>query len=455
MEEVTLQQILDARESRAARQQALLEEYGRTLLCFTMNIPGPVKVSAQIRRAFGLAEQMLLDSLKSEGIGVLYQQSHTPLTGCEGFYVTDAAPRQVKLLCAALEDSFPAGRLLDLDVISAEGCHISRESLGLPPRKCLLCDEDAKVCGRSRNHSVALLQAETHRLLEDFLDSHDARRIAAFAQKALLYEVCVTPKPGLVDRLGSGSHKDMDIFTFLSSTAALAGYFQDCALAGIRTRKQAPAETFRMLRALGRTAEARMYEATGGINTHKGAIFTLGILCGAAGCVGTDPAAISEQCKNMLQGLTRQDFAGITLENAKTAGEKLYAKYGITGIRGQAEAGFPAVMQVGLPLLQAALEEGISLNDAGCAVLLHLIACSDDTTLIARSDRDRQLAIRQQLRRLLQEDPFPDPAAAAVLDEQFTEKGLSCGGSADLLAATFFLHFAETGQIPQTAPSFF
>lgn len=450
MKEVTLQQILDAREARVARQQALLQKYGGSLICFTMNIPGPVKCTPAVRDAFALAEQMLLDSLKSEGIGILYQEAHTPPSGCEGFYVADATPRQLKHLCVSLEDSFPAGRLLDLDVICADGAHISRESLGLLPRKCLLCDEDAKLCGRSRSHSVAQLQAETWRLLDEFLDTHEARRIAALAQKALLYEVCVTPKPGLVDRSGSGSHKDMDIFTFLSSTAALAGYFEDCALAGRRTRTQAPAETFRLLRALGRTAEARMYEATGGVNTHKGAIFTLGILCGAVGRVGTEPSAVSDQCKAMLRGLTAQDFAGITPENAKTIGQRLYAQHGITGIRGQAEAGFPAVVQVGLPLLQAALEEGLSLNDAGCAVLLHLIACTDDTTLIARSDRATQLAIRQQLRALLQEDPFPDPAAAAVLDEQFTEKGLSCGGSADLLAATFFLHFAETGENPQT-----
>lgn len=455
MEEVTLQQILDARETRAARQQALLQEYGSALICFTMNIPGPVKSTPRIRRAFALAEQMLLDSLEREGIGLLHRESHRPATGCEGFYAANGAPRRLKQLCAALEDSFPAGRLLDLDVICADGAHISRECLELRPRKCLLCGNDAKVCGRSRSHSIEQLQAETCRLLDEFLNTYDARQIASLAQKALLYEVCVTPKPGLVDRCGSGSHKDMDIFTFLSSAAALSGYFQDCALAGIRTREQSPEETFRLLRALGRTAEAQMYRSTAGINTHKGAIFTLGILCGAVGRAGADPAAVSEQCKAMLQGLTRQDFAGITIENAQTAGQKLYAQYGITGIRGQAEAGFPAVLQVGLPLLQAALEEGLSLNDASCAVLLHLIACTDDTTLIARSDRATQLAIRQQLRALLQEDPFPDPAAVAALDEQFTEKGLSCGGSADLLAATFFLHFAETAQNPQTELAFF
>lgn len=447
MEQVTLQQVLDAREARAATQQTLLQKYAAPLICLTMNIPGPVKNSDLIRRAFGLGQQMLLDSLKSEGIALLHAQTQEPATGCESFYVLRCNPQRLKQLCVGLEDSFPAGRLFDLDVIGLDGSHTSRESLGLPPRKCLLCDQDAKVCGRSRAHSVEALQEKTWQLLTDLLNRHEARRIGTLAQKALLYEVCATPKPGLVDRLSSGSHKDMDIFTFLSSTAALGGYFEDCALAGIQTRDAAPESTFARLRALGRVAEQQMYQATDGVNTHKGAIFTLGILCGAVGRTGTDPAAVSQQCREMLRGLTAQDFSHTTAENAQTAGQKLYAQYGITGIRGQAEGGFPAVLQVGLPLLRTALEEGLSLNDAGCAVLLHLIACTDDTTLIGRSDRPTQLAIRRQLSELLQEDPFPHPHAIAVLDEQFSEKGLSCGGSADLLAATYFLHFASSQQI--------
>ena len=455
MAEVTLQQILDAREARASRQQALLDAHGGTLICFTMNIPGPVKTSPGIIQTFHLGQQMLLDSLKSEGISLLHQEASTPATGCEGFYICDSTPQKLKQLCVGLEDSTAAGRLFDLDVICPDGTHISRQALGFSPRKCLLCDQEAKLCGRNRSHSLAQLQEKTQQLIDSFLTRQYARHIGALAQKALLYEACATPKPGLVDRANSGSHKDMDIFTFLSSAAGLGSYFEDCAMVGIRNRQASPETVFPLLRALGRIAEQRMYCWTDGINTHKGAIFTLGILCGAVGSAGTDPATVSSYCKKMLQGLTRQDLSPVTCENAATAGQQLYVQHGITGIRGQAEAGFPAVFQVGLPLLQAALAEGLSLNDAGCAVLLHLIACTDDTTLIRRSDRPTQLAIRRELAALLQSDPFPAPDAIRALDEQFTEKGLSCGGSADLLAATYFLYFAQTGQFPQTEPPIF
>ena len=143
----------------------------------------------------------------------------------------------------------------------------------------------------------------------------------------------------------------------------------------------------------------------------------------------------------MTQGLVAQDFAGITLENAKTAGERFYAQYGITGVRGQAEAGYPAIRDIGLPILHQGLQQGLSLNHAGCAALLHLLTAIDDTNLIHRSNRQTQLEIKAQIASLLNETPFPSLEKLAQLDEAFIQKNLSPGGSADLLAATYFLFF--------------
>ena len=145
----------------------------------------------------------------------------------------------------------------------------------------------------------------------------------------------------------------------------------------------------------------------------------------------------------MTAGLTAHDFAGITLENAKTAGERIYAAYGITGVRGQAEAGFPAVLEVGLPILRQGLSKGLSFNDAGCVTLLHLIAATDDTNLIHRSNRQTQLEISKRIAAMLRDNPFPAMETILELDKEFIRKNLSPGGSADLLAVTYFLFFLK------------
>jgi len=440
--EATLQQILDAREQRCARQRSLLHRYRMPLICFTMNIAGPEKCSPLILRGFRLGLSRLEAQLKAAAFPIAHFEQEESITGCQAFYVVDAPAVTLKQLTCEIEDMDPVGRLFDMDVLDTDARKIQRQALGLPSRRCLLCREDALVCGRSRAHSVQALQAETTRLLKQALDQEDAQAIGSLAVKSLLYEVCVTPKPGLVDRTNSGSHRDMDIFTFLDSACALIPYFRHCAEIGIHTRILPEKETFRQLRLAGKLAELEMLRATGCVNTHKGAIFTLGLLCGAAGRLeNRSPAAVCAACAAMTQGILAEDFQSITPETAKTAGQRLYALHGITGIRGQAEQGFPAVLEAGLPALKKGIEAGLSVNDAGCGALLAILATATDTNLIARSDLQTQQQIQSQIAAMLQDTPFPEKTALEALDKEFIQKNLSAGGSADLLAASYFLYF--------------
>lgn len=434
--EVSLSKILAAREQRVQRQAQLLRQYGMSLVCFTMNIAGPVKNSPLITQGFRLGQKMLADRFVPE-----YEEEVIDATGCTGYYVIDGDPKTIKLQVAQIEDSLPVGRLFDMDVIAPDG-KISREQIGLPDRKCLLCDNDARVCGRSRAHSVEALQAETKRLLEQALWEQKAADIGSKAVYALICEVHTTPKPGLVDRSNTGSHKDMDMRMFLASAEALGPYLTACARIGMETAALPPAETFARLRAEGLAAEQVMYKETAGVNTHKGAVFTMGLLCGAAGRTESrEPEKLLEEVQAMTAGLTARDFAGITAENAETAGQQLYVQHGITGIRGQAEAGFPAVRNVGLPVLKQGLARGLDLNDAGCAALLHLLCAATDTNMIARSDVATAKAVTEQVAAILANTPYPDRSVLEQLDREFIEKNLSPGGSADLLAATYFLYF--------------
>ena len=434
----TLTEILDAREQRVQRQKELLGQYGKNLICFTMNIPGPVKDSPLIREGFRLGDKQLSAQLAGSGIGVVYRETDFAPTGPTGFYVVDADGVTLKKLTCEVEDFSPVARLFDMDVLAPGGSKLSREQLGFAPRKCLICNEDALVCGRSRAHSVEQLQEKTNALLQTAINEEFAQKTAATAVQSLLWEVCTTPKPGLVDCQNSGSHKDMDIFTFTASAATLQPYFMDCARIGLETSTLPPEETFAKLRFPGKLAEQTMYETTGGVNTHKGAIFSLGILCAAAGrTLSRDTDTLLSQCAQMTSGICARE-----LGEGSTNGQALYQTYGIRGIRGQAEAGFPAA-KTGLGVLEGGLLKGCSIDRAGCAALLHILLCAGDSNLLWRGGAEVYETTLTHVRSLLREEPYPDQAALEELDALFTRKNLSPGGSADLLAMVYFLYLTK------------
>ena len=436
---VTLTEILDAREKRAMRQKELLAEYQKPIVSFTMNIPGPVKLDRDVSIGFFVGCRLLRDALAGK---ILHAEEHRKETGCEAFFVVDLPANQLKELTVDLEDGDSVGRLFDMDVLDVDGHAISRETLGYPRRGCLICMEDAVVCARSRAHSVEELRDRTDFLLYLAARQHMAEYIAVRAYLALLQEVKTTPKPGLVDRRNSGSHKDMDMRHFFASANALRPFFCRFAEKGYLTRDMDATETFRQIRSIGMEAETAMLEATHGVNTHKGAIFTMGLMCAACGRLGPDnwqAENILAEVAKMTAGVVENDFVGITAENAKTPGEKLYISYGITGIRGQAEAGFPAILNKGLPVLKEGLAQGLTLNDAGAAALLHLLTVTEDTNIIHRSDVQTLKDVQAQVSAILQDTPYPEMAVLENLDQQFIEKNLSPGGTADLLAVTYFL----------------
>ena len=443
--EVTLPEMLEARERRAARQQVLLSAYGKTMICFTMNIAGPVKNNSLIRRGYALGKRLLRQQLGVAGVPVTYFEEIQEKTGNEAIFLLDADPLAVKAVTVEIEDQPGVGRLFDMDVLCPDGRKVDRQELGQEGRKCLICGGMAQACARSRTHTVAQLQEKTREILRQALDTADSADAARLATQALLYEVATTPKPGLVDRENSGSHRDMDFFTFQASAAALYPYFAQCVKIGRETVDAQ--ETFRRLRLPGKLAEGEMRRATGGVNTHKGAIFSMGILCGALGRLEREqwgnPDAVLAECAAMTKGLVSKDYVNLTPETAKTAGQKLYLQYGITGVRGQAEAGFPAVLNVGLPKLEAALAAGKSINEAGCAALLAMLANTVDTNMIHRGGYELAKDTAEKLRILLEKELFPSKETLEKLDAEFIRDNLSPGGTADLLAMVYMLHFLK------------
>ena len=435
-----LMEILQAREDRAAKQKQLLQQYQKPLLCFTMNIPGPKKLDRDVRIGFFVGARLLSDALSPYKI--LHKEEYMPITGCEGYYVVDMPAQDLKALAVEIEETESIGRLFDLDVLDIDGRKLTREELGHPRRTCLLCDNDAMVCASTRAHKLEELTDRTGFLLYLAARNWLSEYIGAKAYGALLLEVSTTPKPGLVDKRNNGAHRDMGMKHFFASANALRSFFCKFAEAGFLSRDLPAKETFAKLRTIGKEAEQAMLKATHGVNTHKGAIFSLGLLCAAAGRI--DPFEwtqdrLLEQCAAICEDVL-DDFNGLTPEKTCTEGERLFVQHGITGVRGQAKAGFPAVQEVGLPVFRDGLKRGLSVNDAGCATLLHLIAATDDTNLIRRSDRDTQLAIRQEVADLLGSDPYPALSKIESMDDDFIRRNLSPGGSADLLAMTYLFY---------------
>ena len=443
MREVTLQEILDARDRRAEAQRRLLKQLARPLISFTMNIPGPVKDSPMIRRAFDEGLRMLDDALGEAGIACVSRQITHADTGNEFLCAVKASAAAVKEICMRIEDGSPMGRLFDMDVIGLDGQKLARKE----ERRCLVCGALGRGCASRRRHSLEELNAAVTRLLREGLLAVDADSVDAMVTRALLEEVATTPKPGLVDRNNNGAHRDMTLFSFQTSAEALRGYWKDCFLIGAKTAELPAREAFAEMRARGMEAERKMLAATRGVNTHKGAIFTLGTICGALGRLWQpdapcgDPERIAESCAALCSEAVEADFARLEKGGtARTAGERLYLRSGLRGIRGEVAAGLPAVRETGLPILEACLGDGMSRSDAGVIVLLHLIARGEDTNMIKRGGLALAEKMSALVREELQENSCPTTARVRELDELFIRHELSPGGCADLLAVSYFLH---------------
>ena len=436
--QISLAEMLALRDERAALQADMLQTHAPScLVCLSLNIPGPVK------RGF-LSDAFFRTSCKK--LEALLAQF--PLLGREaldrpgGLFLClslRADPIPVKEQTIRLEEEAPVCRLLDIDVLDGAGHKISRGQAGRPERRCLLCDRPAPLCARSRTHSVEQLQAHTRHLLWSWYRDDRAQAIGLTAQKALLYEVSVTPKPGLVDRNNTGSHNDMDFFTFLDSACALLPYFTHCARCGLEAPELPPEQALEQLRIPGRIAESEMLRATGGVNTHKGAIFSLGLLCAAAGRLSLRTAPTSSAEVAALAGRLSSPAMKDLGHTADTPGQSAFLHHHLTGARGEAAAGFPVELQA-LDQLKQHLARGSDINDALALVLLFLLTQTQDTNLVKRRGIGALDFARHSARELLSHR-LPTAGELRALDLAFIRENLSPGGCADLLAVVCFLWF--------------
>ncbi len=275
-------------------------------------------------------------------------------------------------------------------------------------------------------------------------DQAQAVRLAGLVRQALIAEAELTPKPGLVDRRGAGTHIDLSLAIMRRSALAIEPYL--CLMAFV-SRRGHPSQPLReRLAVIGRDAECAMLKATSGSNSHKGAIWILGLLVSAAAMQDEGKVPASRIAATAKKIASFEDRATPRLVSH---GDTVAKRYGVTGARGEALHGFPHVVDVGLPMLHSRRASGATENVARLDTLLSIMSRLDDTCLLYRGGEEALVTAKAGAAAVESAGGSGTAIGSQKLfrlDRRLLELGASPGGSGDLLAATLFLDAVERRQ---------
>lgn len=393
--------ILDNREEKNRFIQTLTNNY--QVITLKANIPGINKNTNEAYLLINYFNQILL----TKG----YQKSNT-LNGADGpmyIYLTDK-DKDVKDEMVKIEEENVLGRFIDIDVFNGS---ISNNRGFL--RKCYLCDKPAFVCSRNKEHTMEEITLYIQKNIEKEL----VKIVKLMCDEAILEELNLHPKFGLVTPYTNGSHSDMNYDLMVNAKNAILDSFVEMFLAGYKNNDIK--KIFALSRQIGLDAEKKMFKATNNINAYKGLIFDLGLIVSALGyklshlnqCID-----IFEIIKQMTKGITNELKCG-----NETFGKYAYQTYNIGGARLEAENGFPHVQKL------------IKDNLDNTASLIYLISNIDDTVLLKRCGTyQKYLDIKIKFKELVISD-----SSINNLNEYCINNNLSFGGAADLLIVTIFL----------------
>lgn len=415
--------ILDDREKRILNVRSFFSVYPEdSLIMIKANIPG-------LNKNFPISSYLIKFFLNI--IKGTYQVFHLEFfESFDGPYYLcgiKGKNEKIKRHLINIENRHKLGRFVDLDFFLNGEKSLSRSDFGLPLRKCVLCENDALYCIRTEAHEVR----EILHHIEKTTVFYFADLIVDFADFAILRELKIDQKFGLVSLASSGSHSDMNYETMLKAKDSILYYFKKMVIRGYQADELTT--LLKSVRIDGIEAEKKMFAATGGINSYKGIIFLLGLAALSFGFTIKTSTRFNDVFTNIK--IIAEDIYDDFELNYDTIGVKLYHEYGITGIRGVAKDGFE-VIKNNLDKLK------ISSSDKELrALLYHFIITTDDTVFIKRSKSYQKYLDFKEI--IKQYDPNDDADLKAL--NEFVEKfNLSFGGSADLLIVSiFFINLRE------------
>jgi len=455
--EKSIKELLLAKDRRSELRLERLAA-GCITLSFNLNIPGLPKSNESFHTFFLTCLRELQGFLLSNRITIDKNSIHSQTDTAGDFFLvniidSDYTARQIKELCESFEKNHAVGRLLDVDIVDEQGQPVSSGKA----KTCFYCNSAPAIyCMRKQAHDYAAMRMKVELEIAKYLEAKRKKRIckqlAILATQSLLHEVALAPKPGLVDRFDEGSHSDMDFSTFLNSTAALSVSFKKIADFAYSFPDEDIKKALPKLRLIGLEIEADMFAETHGVNTHKGAIFLLGFSIFVSAYLLARGSFSNEAFVKIIQemngDLVARELGKKLYLGKETHGEECFRRFGAKGqgIRGEIQAGLPCVFLKALPVLHQQFDNEAILNDKilnrGLRhALLAIISENDDSNILYRKGEQVLDELKNRANDcLLKYGGLGFESAYVDLIQFCKGKKISPGGSADLLAVSYFMY---------------
>ncbi len=438
-----LEEFLLMREKRVEIQNSIINKFKKPILVLRANYPGEDKNNFIPKAIVETIKKEILEIFNTD---ILTTEHISSIEGPTYIFSIDCLGLELKRIAMSLEENHTLGRCVDIDIFDENGYAFSRTDLGGEKRKCLICNNMAFICGRTGAHSHRELQDIIQQKYEQNLKILEAQEtlsnfLSNKALKSIVLEVSASPSFGLVSPLTQGAHKDMDFFTFLDSSFAMSPYLKDVSKAGY---SPLPLDLiFKKIRYMGKISEEEMFQATKNVNTHKGMIFLMGISVAMSSKAKFENLKfenisnlISEMCKDILK-----DFENIKSKTTLTHGEKLFLNHGIVGVRGIVKKGLNIIFNEAIDIFESSILKEKNVNSAMIRTLIFLMSSLEDTTILHRHDIDILNSVKSEAMELHSnfQNTSLDISLLKEIEKRYSEKRISPGGAADLLAVTIFL----------------
>jgi holo-ACP synthase/triphosphoribosyl-dephospho-CoA synthase len=437
----TLHEILSAREDRSSLRR-IANSSGKAAVSMNLNIPGIPKTDSLYTSFFESCKVQLKRWLLANRVFIDEEKEITIYHAAGDFYIVPLKSEgtnipKLKQVTEQFEQNHVLGRFIDVDVTDENGILFSSGKSKL----CFYCHAHPAIeCIRNSRHPIETLRNFQQNEIKAYLKEERLKRlshqISSMAIRSILYELSLTPKPGLVDTNGSGIHTDMDFRTFVDSTAVISTFFAVLFRKGAECKTEDLIKALPVVRNVGLMMEKEMFRQTKGINTQKGIIFLMGISIFGTGYLLNQSDSFSQDLfistiKILCSNIVETEF--INNKDKLTHGELCFKKYHTGGIRYEAENGFPTIFRHSLPVLE---QENNTENEALYKTLLSVMAVLDDTNILYRSDKKTLEIIQEMSKKALAD--FSMETYTEIIDFCMLKK-ISPGGSADLLSMTIFI----------------